>query len=147
MGIETLLSIPKDTVSRTRSSTALLASSKNSCGSMWLVCHRACQHTALECCFDLAKFHRSPYPVPTCTNRSHWYERYIIEFFKPSSLAIHVVTDCFLPIDNRRRLIQFCSSKFLWVRHVIVLILCTLLWYSVSRLLYQIVLYIIACVD
>jgi len=82
------------TVFRTRSSITLPASSKNRSGSMWLEFITDPVNIWLSNALLISR-HRSLYPAPTCTSRP------CIESFKLSSLAIYVITDCLLPIDNR----------------------------------------------
>ena len=67
---------------------------------MFRVYHRACQNTA----FDDAPT-ESVYPTLTCTNLPR------IDSFRLLSRAIHEISDCLLPIDNRGSLIRLCSSN------------------------------------
>ena len=89
----------RSTMSRTRSSITSPASFKNRWTGLKFIA--ICQYTILE----RFSSYRSPYPAPTCTSHLR------TESFKFSNLAIHVITDCLLPIDNRGRLAWLCSSK------------------------------------
>jgi len=65
--------------------------------------HHACRYTTFERCFDLAPS-KSMASIGTSPR---------IESFKLSNLAIYMITDCLLPIDNRKRLAS-TLPKILW---------------------------------
>jgi len=92
------------TVSRTRTSTTSPASFENRCGSMWLEFITVPVNIRFSNVVSISR-HRSLYPTSICTNHSH------TESFKFSSLTIHMITECLLPIDNHRHLAWLCSFR------------------------------------